>query len=74
MEQKTIQAKSKAIIEVDGLKFKDLNGDGALNPYEDWRLPAAERAKDLISRMNNREKAGMFILTDKPMGISVEEC
>lgn len=73
MVQKTIQAKSKAIIEVDGLKFKDLNGDGVLNPYEDWRLPASERAKDLISRMNNREKAGMFILTDKPMGISVEE-
>lgn len=73
MLQKTIQARSKAIIEIDGLKFKDLNGDGKLNPYEDWRLPSAERAKDLIGRMNSREKAGMFILTDKPMGISVEK-
>lgn len=73
MTQKDIQTRTKAIIQVDGLDFKDLNGDGQLNPYEDWRLPAAERAKDLIQRMNTREKAGMFILTDKPMGISVEE-
>lgn len=73
MEQKSVISKNKAIITVDGLEFKDLNGDGQLNPYEDWRLPADERAKDLIARMNNREKAGMFILTDKPMGISVEE-
>lgn len=32
------------IIEVDGLPFKDFLGTGTLLPYEDWRLPAEERA------------------------------
>lgn len=35
------------ILTVDGLKFKDLNRNGKLDKYEDWRLPALERAKDL---------------------------
>jgi beta-glucosidase len=73
MESKQVVARKKAIITVDGLAFKDLNGDGQLNPYEDWRLPIEDRVKDLLNRMNTREKAGMFILTDKPMGISVED-
>ncbi|RPA55964.1 glycoside hydrolase family 3 protein [Aerococcus agrisoli] len=73
MEPKQVVARKKEIIVVDGLSFKDLNGDGQLNPYEDWRLPVEDRIKDLLARMNHREKAGMFILTDKPMGISVEE-
>ena len=34
----------KALLEADGYAFKDLNGNGALDTYEDWRLPAEERA------------------------------
>ncbi len=30
------------ILEVDGYAFKDLNGNGVLDPYEDWRLPLEE--------------------------------
>ncbi|MEG3765285.1 glycoside hydrolase family 3 protein [Alteromonas sp. 14N.309.X.WAT.G.H12] len=45
----------------DGLQFKDLNKDGTLNPYEDWRLSAAERAQDLVSRMTLAEKAGALL-------------
>lgn len=70
MEQKKIVARSKGIIEVDGLKFKDLDGTGELKPYEDWRLSPQERAKDLVSRMNNEEKAGLMVIHDLPMGIS----
>lgn len=34
------------IIEIDGLRFRDLDGDGELTPYEDWRLsPPAERPR-----------------------------
>ena len=33
----------KALLEVDGYAFKDLNGNGTLDAYEDWRLPAADR-------------------------------
>ena len=71
--QKKIVARSKGIIEVDGLKFKDLDGTGELKPYEDWRLTPEERAKDLVSRMNNEEKAGLMVIHDLPMGISTPE-
>ena len=33
------------ILTVDGLAFKDLNKNGKLDSYEDWRKPVAERAK-----------------------------
>lgn len=32
---------------VDGLKFKDLNGNGQLDVYEDWRQDVDARVKDL---------------------------
>ena len=34
------------IIEVDGLPFKDFLSTGTLLPYEDWHLPAEERAAE----------------------------
>ncbi|QHM72131.1 glycoside hydrolase family 3 protein [Mixta intestinalis] len=52
---------SKALITDAGLKFKDLNRDDELNPYEDWRLPAETRAADLIKRMTLKEKAGVMM-------------
>ena len=45
----------------DGAEFRDLNRDGVLEPYEDWRLPAATRAADLLSRMTLGEKAGAMM-------------
>lgn len=49
------------IIEQDGLRFRDLNRNGVLDPYEDWRLTADARAHDLISRMTLAEKAGTMM-------------
>jgi len=49
------------IIEKDGLKFKDLNKNGVLDPYEDWRLPADERAKDLAKQMSIEQIAGLML-------------
>ena len=49
------------IITVDGLAFKDLNRNGILEPYEDWRLPAKERARDLASRLTIEEIAGLML-------------
>lgn len=40
------------IITEDGFAFKDFLGTGELAAYEDWRLPAAERAVDLASRLS----------------------
>ncbi|WP_394525588.1 glycoside hydrolase family 3 N-terminal domain-containing protein [Paenarthrobacter nicotinovorans] len=43
--------------------FRDLNGNGVLDPYEDPRLPASERADDLLARMTLAEKAGQMFHT-----------
>lgn len=61
IEQPVLGARVKEIIEVDGLRFKDLNANGALDPYEDWRLSAEERADDLLSKMDANQKAGQMI-------------
>ena len=49
------------IIEQDGYAFKDLNGNGVLDPYEDWRLPIEDRVKDLASRMSIEQIAGLML-------------
>ena len=50
--QPELVARVKDIIEVDGYQFKDMNDNGELDPYEDWRLTAEERADDLLSQMD----------------------
>lgn len=49
------------ILTVDGLAFKDLNKNGKLDRYEDWRKPVAERAKDLASQMTLDQIAGLML-------------
>jgi beta-glucosidase len=49
------------LITVDGLAFKDLNKNGKLDKYEDWRLPADTRAKDLASKMSVEQIAGLML-------------
>lgn len=44
-----------------GYAFKDLNRDGELNPYEDWRLSATVRAKDLAGRMSVEQISGLML-------------
>jgi beta-glucosidase len=46
---------------VDGKSFRDLDRDGTLEPYEDWRLSPARRADDLVKRMTLAEKAGTMM-------------
>ncbi len=48
------------ILEVDGLKFKDLNKNGALDVYEDWREETDTRVADLISQMTPEEEVGLL--------------
>ena len=40
---------------VDG--SRDLNRNGAIEPYEDWRQPVETRVNDLLGRMTLQEKA-----------------
>ena len=49
------------ILTVKGLAFKDLNRNGKLDKYEDWRLGAEERAKDLASKMTVEQIAGLML-------------
>ncbi len=44
-----------------GYAFKDLNRNGALDKYEDWRLPVAVRAQDLAEQLSIEEIAGLML-------------
>ncbi|WP_279473795.1 glycoside hydrolase family 3 protein [Aeromonas caviae] len=60
-EQPVLGHRTVTLIEQDGLQFKDLDGSGTLTPYEDWRLGAAERARDLVGRLTLAQKAGLMM-------------
>ncbi|PQA93149.1 beta-glucosidase [Chryseobacterium shigense] len=49
------------ILDISGKKFKDLNKNGKLDHYEDWRLSVEERAKDLASKMSVEQIAGLML-------------
>lgn len=40
------------IIDQDGFAFKDINQNGKLDPFEDWRLPLEERVRDFSVRFH----------------------
>ena len=49
------------LLTVDGYAFKDLNRNGRLDPYEDWRLTPEERAVDLAGQLSTEEIAGLML-------------
>ena len=49
------------LLVVDRYAFKDLNKNGILDPYEDWRLIAQDRAIDLASKMTINQIAGLML-------------
>lgn len=49
------------ILTFDRLGFKDLNKNGTLDKYEDWRLTSDERAQDLASKMTVEQIAGLML-------------
>ena len=55
------------LITKDGLKFKDMDKSGQLEPYEDWRLSAEVRARDLVGRLTLAEKAGLMMHGTAPV-------
>jgi beta-glucosidase len=71
-KQVAVSARSVKTLNVDGLQFKDLNKNGKLDVYEDWRKSSAMRAKDLVAQMTLAEKAGAMmhgtLRTGGPMG------
>ncbi len=43
--------------------FKDLNKNGELDPYEDWRLSYEERASDLAGKLELENIAGLMLFS-----------
>ncbi|ARK12692.1 glycoside hydrolase family 3 N-terminal domain-containing protein [Fibrella sp. ES10-3-2-2] len=63
VQQPVLGVRSAKIITVDKRSFKDLNRNGQLDKYEDWRLPAEERSQDLVARMSVEEKVGFMLIS-----------
>ena len=55
--------RSAPLINEGGFQFKDLNKNGKLDKYEDWRLSNEERTKDLLSKMSVEEKVGFMLIS-----------
>lgn len=49
------------LIEDGGYMFKDLNKNGEIDVYEDWRKTPEERAKDLAAQLSIEEIAGLML-------------
>jgi beta-glucosidase len=60
--QPVLDARSVEIMYHEGLQFKDLNKNGRVDIYEDWRQPVEKRVADLLSQMTLKEKAGMLMI------------
>ena len=58
--QPELGARKAEIITKGKYQFKDLNKNGQVDPYEDWRLPMEKRIADLVSQMTLEEKVGLM--------------
>ena len=47
----------------DGTTYRDLNGNGVMDPFEDPRLDVDTRVEDLLARMSLPEKVGLMFHT-----------
>lgn len=63
IKQAILGYRSIPILTMDQLQFKDLNKNGQLDLYEDWRLPITVRAKDLVNKMSISEKVGFMLIS-----------
>lgn len=64
--QPELGVRHKALVTADGLRFRDANGNGVLDPFEDWRLPDAQRVDNLVSQMTVAEKVGTMMHSTLP--------
>lgn len=61
------------LLSIDGMKFKDLNKNGKLDKYEDWRLTSQERAEDLAKQMTVEQIAGLMLYSGHQALPAMEE-
>jgi len=53
-----VEVKARVVKVTGGCR--DLNKNGKVDPYENWRLPVEQRVEDLLSRMTLQEKIGQM--------------
>ena len=58
--QPELGARKVEILNKGRYQFKDLNKNGKLDVYEDWRQPMDKRIADLVSQMTLEEKVGLM--------------
>ena len=59
---------SRKILEKDGLYFKDIDGSGEFKEFDDWRLPAKDRARAYVKELTTKEKIAQLFISDWRMG------
>lgn len=59
----TIGVTTCGVIVQDGLFFKDMDNDGILSPYEDWRNSHEVRAADMVRHLPLQQQAGLVLNT-----------
>lgn len=71
----TIGVTTCGVIIQDGLYFKDMDNDGVLSPYEDWRNDDETRAKDMVAHLPLKQQAGLVLNTlwNSPLVMTREE-
>lgn len=47
----------------EGVEYRDLNGNGVMDPFEDPRLDVETRVEDLLARLSLPEKVGLMFHT-----------
>ena len=61
-DQPELVSANKNVIRVGNKLFKDLNANGKVDKYEDWRHSVDKRVDDLVSQMTLEEKAGLMLI------------
>ena len=61
VRQPTLGRRSVPLLTVGGLQFRDLNRNGKLDKFEDWRLSPEERADDLLLQLSIADMAGLMV-------------
>ncbi|WP_254448521.1 glycoside hydrolase family 3 protein [Spirosoma rhododendri] len=65
--QPALGHRSIRLLTQNGLSFKDLNKNGKLDAYEDWRLPVPTRVQNLLGQMTLDEKVGLMLISTTRM-------
>jgi beta-glucosidase len=68
----SLNEEKNPILIIDGLQFSDLNNNGKLDNYEDYRLPINVRVEDLLSKLTDEEKAKLLVGIGMP-GFDVQK-